>query len=368
MSVVLLLTQTLFSLSALEVGKLEMQENKLVMESGLIIKQDAGTFQANHGEALLDRNFLPLIMDFQGDVAFTTDQGATLKSPFMSVDCEKQEAFCHGTDELKVEYSHPKEGINLFCKRMELHFREQAPVLKKITAEEDLEIRMLNGERLFGAKAILERDFQGASTVVFEGRTLIQMPTHEEIIAENARFNLKDQTARLEGKTILKLPGVWKRVITAHGPVVLENDKIVIESPNVEGKVPEELQISLQDDKGEVFSDRAELQYKRIAGKLTLQNLVLSGNVRLVYNSQVALADLGVLDFTTKELRLKALSRKSVLFYDRLNRMQASAREMIIQLNPATGEPSVRGVGVMRLTLKEDEFQELKNRFSAHGL
>lgn len=368
MSIAILLTQTLFSLSALEVGKMEMQDKKLVMEEGVQIKQEAGAFQANRGEAILDDDWMPLSLDFQGNVTFTMDDGAMLKSPFLSVDCKQREAFCHGTDELKVEYKNPKEGATLICKRMELHFKAEKPYLKKILAEEELEIRLENGERLFGTQAIMERGLNGISTVNFQGRTFIQTPTNDEIIAESAKLNLKGQTARLEGKTILKLSGEWKRTITSYGPVVIENDKILIESPSEEGVVPEELQISLQDERGEVFADRAELSYSRESGKLIMKNLVLSGNVRLIYNSQVALADQGVLDFPSKELRLKALSRNSVLFYDRLNRMQAGAREMIIRLNPATGEPSVKGVGVMRLTLKEDEFQELKNRFSSHAL
>ncbi len=364
----LLLLQTLFSLSGIEVGKMEMQEKKLQMEEGVLLKQRAGTFQAERGVADLDERFLPLSLDFQGHVTYTMDQGAVLNSPFLSVDCKKLQAYCHGTDSDKVEYNDEKEGIRLLCQRMELHFREEKPNLWKILAEEDLEVTLRNGEKVMGPQAILERDEKGNAFVDFIGKTRIKTPAHEEIIAESARIDLTKQSARLEGTTMVKLPGVTPRVLTAFGPVVVEGEKIVIESPEVDGKVPEEQQVSLKDDKGELFADRAELRYSKNSGKLNLQTLTLSGNVRMVYNTQVALADQGVLDFPTRELRLKALSRNSVLLYDRLNRMQAGAKEMIIRLDPATNEPSVRGVGVMRLTLKEDELRELKNRFSSYGL
>lgn len=368
MSAFFLLIQTLFSLNAIDVGKMEMQNGKVVMEEGLLVKQAAGTFQADRGVATLDSQFFPVNIDFQGNVSYSGEQEVQLKCPFISIDCKAKEAFCHGTDVWKVEYSNTKEGVLLNCKRMELHFREQKPHLWKIVAEEELEIQMQNGEKLIGAQAILQRDPEGNSVASFNGPTMIHTPAREEIIAESVQLDLNEQKARLEGKTVVKLPGDWKRVITAYGPVLIGNEQIVIESPVVEGKVPEEQQVSLQDERGEVFADRAELSYSKVSGKLTLQKLILRGNVRLVYNSQIALADEGELDFNSRELRLKALSRNSVLFYDRLNRMQAGAKEMIVRLNPQTGEPSVKGVGVMRLVLKEEEFLELKNRFSAHGL
>jgi lipopolysaccharide export system protein LptA len=363
-----LLLQTFFSLSGIEVGKMEMQERKLQMEGGVLIKQRAGTFQADSGNADLDERFFPLNLDFQGHVTYTMDQGAVLNSPFLSVDCKKMEAYCHGTDSSKVEYINEKEGLRLLCQRMELHFREEKPNLWKILAEEALEVTLRNGEKLYGSQAVLERDANGNAQVALIGKTRIQTPAHEEIIAEGAHIDLTKQSARLEGTTMVKLPGEMARVLTAHGPVLIEGEKIVIESPKVDGQVSEELQVSLKDDKGEVFADRAELHYSRSSGKLVLQTLDLSGNVRVIYNTQVALADKGVFNFPNKELSLKALSRNSVLLYDRLNRMQAGAREMIVRLDPATGEPSVRGVGVMRLTLKEDELRELKNRFSSYGL
>ena len=53
-----------------------------------------------------------------------------------------------------------------------------------------------------------------------------------------------------------------------------------------------------------------------------------------------------------------------MLFYDPMNKVEASGASLILKRDPKTGKDIIQGVGMIRLMFAEDELNELKKRFS----
>lgn len=209
---------------------------------------------------------------------------------------------------------------------------------------------------------------EGALTQVkLEGPCLLRTASGEEVASAFAEVDLKAKLATLKGKTVLSIYGQDPRTIRAFGEVKLSKDLLTIDSPIENGLVPEALQVHLEDRKGDIYADRAELVYEEVKGKLQPKKLILTGNVRLIYHSHYALADRGEVDFAKRELLLQAILRKGVLFYDQLNKMQASAPAMKVTIDSQTDQVKMQGIGTMRLQFKEEEYLEFKKRFLIDG-
>lgn len=142
----------------------------------------------------------------------------------------------------------------------------------------------------------------------------------------------------------------------------------LVSPENAEGKVKEEEQIAFKDNEGEIFADRAFLDFVEKEGRFEVVKIQLLGNVRLIKRGtgreQYALADEAILELETKRLTLLAKTRPKVLFYDELNKVHASAPGLIVNRDPKTGKELVQGIGTVRFVFAEEELNELKKRFS----
>ncbi len=286
-----------------------------------------------------------------------------MKSPFVHLDCKGHILECQGTDADRVLYTDLKSASTLECDRLEIALNEKAPWIEKAEAIGGVELKTAKGDRLSGRKAVMTREGQ----VTMEGRSILYLPSGEQIAMENAVADLNHKKVVLQGKSVLSIFAPEKRTITSYGEIVVKDGVVAIDSPSTNGVVSEELQIHLEDPRGEIFADRARLSFQEKEGKRRPEKLILMGNIRLLYQSQYALADEAELDFEKGILLLSAKERGSVLFYDRLNGMQATAPQLILSLDPQK-KVSVRAIGKMRLLFKEDELTELKKRFSLDGL
>lgn len=360
----LLALQTLFQLQSFEAGHVEMKDKKVLMHSGVCMDQQFGSLRAERIEGVLGDHSVPMALQCHGDVELRVKAGGVLKCPFVTIDSTTHLAECFSQDGARVNYEDAEGNYQLQSDRLELHFLETAPWVDRVYAEGNVECLSTKGDSLRGSKAILESSF---SIIKLEGPCLLRTSSGEEVAAAFAELDLQAKQALLKGKTVVSIYGEEPKTIRAFGSVKLSKDRLTIESPLENGVVPETLQAHLEDRRGDIYADQVELVYQEVDGKLVPQTLILTGNVRLLYHSHYALADRGEVDFAKRELILQATERKGVLFYDQLNKMQASARAMKVTLDPQSDQVKVQGIGTMRLQFREEEYLEFKKRFLING-
>lgn len=138
-------------------------------------------------------------------------------------------------------------------------------------------------------------------------------------------------------------------------------------SATIEGKP----QVTYCDTLGEVYADRARIDYQEINGTLEATKVTLYDNVRLVNRgsvekptSQYALADIVYYFPPSQEMILEGKQNR-VLFFDMLRDIQLSARRVQAQRDPVTQKESVQGIGDVRFVFGPDELDKIKTRFQA---
>lgn len=150
------------------------------------------------------------------------------------------------------------------------------------------------------------------------------------------------------------------------GTLSIYPDQHILEVVN--NKENDESQLFFSDNYGQIYSDRMVLTFQDVSGKLEPLKIQFEGNVRLQNNTpgtmQYALADEALFEFGKSTLVLEAKQRPRVLFYDELNKVEASAKSLVINRDPKTGQNVMRGIGNVRFVFAEDELNELKKRFS----
>jgi hypothetical protein len=172
-------------------------------------------------------------------------------------------------------------------------------------------------------------------------------------------LNKANESIQSEGPSILKMKG---QKIETFGSLVIDSatKQVVMTSPN------EEQQIHFSDPFGDIFADKMVLNYESVEGHIKPILMHLEGHLRLQNTSPLgqryALADSADFVFAKDELTLKSKSR--VLFYDPVNKVQASAPSLILKRDKATGKDLIQGTHSVRFCFAEEEFNELKKRFS----
>lgn len=366
---IFLLVLTVLNLQKLDVGQIEMKGDSIECSHGVAIEQRYGAFQAERLQMKLDSHSKPLNMYGEGDLELKLNNGGILKAPFAAFDGIGKVSTWFGTDLFKVQYADEKKGIELNCGRLELELLGEAPWTGRITALESPEIRTVQGDRVRADEAVLGgMDAKGTFTaVLLRGGCVLTRPSGDQIASREVAIDLNHRKATLSGESTLKIAGDEPRKITSHGTVALTKETIIMESPLFEGKVREADQIHLEDERGDLFADRAELDYEEKKGKWIPKKLLFFGNVRMIYREQYALADIAEVDFATETLYLRSLEREQVLFYDKLNQMQGAAKAMKLYIDPATRKVKIEAIGKMRVRLNETELAEIKKRMMLDG-
>jgi len=128
-------------------------------------------------------------------------------------------------------------------------------------------------------------------------------------------------------------------------------------------------QVTYTDTVGEIYADRAKVDYQEVNGSLEAVRIILFDNVRLVNMetlekpaSQHALAD--EVHYFPKE-RSTILEGKNapVLFYDQQRDIQLSAYTVRAERDPVTKKETIQGVGNVRFTFGPEELEKIKERF-----
>ena len=138
-------------------------------------------------------------------------------------------------------------------------------------------------------------------------------------------------------------------------------------------------QVFIEDAWGEMYADRIQLHYDWKNERLTPENLLLEGNVKLLNRFdghtqetgsilQYALADKVEYALIKNEILLSSYGKERVLFFDKVNKLQMSAPSLKITYKIGEQHPIIQGIGDVRFTLIEKEFEQIKEQFRSKGL
>lgn len=211
-----------------------------------------------------------------------------------------------------------------------------------------------------------------------------QLTTDKEITIYQNTVNGKSQLSSIEstGTTVLTRLEENKKVehhLICHGKMVVDHVKLEVhmDSPaGPDGSVSENDQVFFDDPMGEIHADRLKLQYEIADKGMVPKKLTLEGNVKMLNSYaaasdqssslvQYALADIVEYYPQTKEAVFSTRSGgRRVLFYDKVNDLQVSAPGLKIKRNEVTKKDSVKGIGDVRFSFIEHEFEQLRRRFS----
>lgn len=156
-----------------------------------------------------------------------------------------------------------------------------------------------------------------------------------------------------------------------HGPVTIDREHLnaTLNSPLIDGSVPEVEQIYYEDEKLGVYSDNASLEYSLHENSLQPASLSLIGNIRLFsldpsQKRRCAVADRLNYSPTTRTLILYANPGKKVLYWDEEDSIHVSAHEVHITQDPNTKKEAVKGLGNVQFAFSFEENNLLQKVFS----
>ena len=162
------------------------------------------------------------------------------------------------------------------------------------------------------------------------------------------------------------------------GPLKVNHQKMetrLYSTTDAAGSVSEDKQVCFKDAKGEIYADKALIKYEYVNRNVTPTKIVLLGNVKIFNRLPVSNDDTTpVLQYLlaervefyplTKEMIFISKNGGRVLFFDKANNLQVSASTLKIVRDKATKKESVKGLGDVRFSFVEHEFDQLRRRFS----
>lgn len=158
-----------------------------------------------------------------------------------------------------------------------------------------------------------------------------------------------------------------------------ENQRIWMHSPKDEhNQILPDKQVSFEDIMGEMAADQVLIKYDRTNQQFKPKTIELEGHVQIFnrFNGHVqesssvlqyALADRLEYYPELQEMVLTGKNDQRVLFFDKINSLQMSAPGLKIHFDQSTRKESVQGMGDVRFTFIEQEFNQLKTRFRMGG-
>jgi lipopolysaccharide export system protein LptA len=221
--------------------------------------------------------------------------------------------------------------------------------------------------------------------VVISQKGLGKLSGDQEVKIFQHKAEGKKQLKEIEslGKTVLTFmdeDSKMSHTLRCYERVYIDNLHLeaYLSSPlDPQGVVIEGKQVFFQDDYGEIFADKVRVQYTIVDHEIQPNKVYLDGNVQIFnrYSGepelsgrlvQYALSD--SVEFTpkTQEMLFKSSEGRRVLFYDKANNLQVSAPALKITRNPSSNKESIQGIGDVRFSFIEHEFEQLRKRFDLH--
>jgi hypothetical protein len=150
---------------------------------------------------------------------------------------------------------------------------------------------------------------------------------------------------------------------------LLHCENLFLDYTNMTALIEGKPQVIYTDSIGEVYADRAQIDYRETDGTVEAVKVTLYDHVRLINMgteekpaSQYALADI-VYYFPPERTMILEGKQNRVLFYDTLRDIQLSARTVRAQRDVITKKESVQGLGDVRFVFGPDELNKIKTRF-----
>ncbi len=215
--------------------------------------------------------------------------------------------------------------------------------------------------------------------VIYQSEGLRLANTGVVIIHLSPEDSLKEPlalTADGETTVLIGSPEAGKRQqMVAYGPIHVDHvaKKITISSPvDNRGIVSRAKQVHFSDGLAEMHSDRLIIDYTPIAERLQPSLVTAFGNVCLKGHladtgrgdiAQYALCD--KLEYWPSQQRLLLASKPGrAAILDRANGIAVSAPAVEMRRNTAGDKPIIRGLGDVRFTLLDRDYQRLRERFN----
>jgi lipopolysaccharide export system protein LptA len=229
------------------------------------------------------------------------------------------------------------------------------------------------GEVRFTAESLLWNHDQ--NTLVLKGNPKVQEPNLGTVVSDKEIFLFQ------KDKSLIGFKGVGKTTMTylnnhqliSHGTLSFDRERKLgtVESPMVNGAVPEGLQLSYKEGEMSVLADKAHIEYTEENGSFQPVSVSLKGQVKVSSigdkPSRYGLADRLTYSPTTRTFILGADPGKKVLFVNNEENIRLSAQEVHITQDPTTKKQSVKGLGNVQLALSSDEQLSLNKYFGKYA-
>lgn len=216
--------------------------------------------------------------------------------------------------------------------------------------------------------------------VEVDDRNTLHLKTDHQLILTHRLVNGKKeiQTITCPQETeITYFDAKESHKVICHGSLLIdqENAQMWLYSPKDEqGNVLEAKQVFFENVMGEISADQVQIVYEKGQQLMQPKKINLMGNVQLFnrFNGHVqesssvlqyALADQMEYFPNSQDMLLTGKNGNRVLFFDKINSLQMSAPGLKIHLDKSTHKESVQGIGDVRFTFIEQEFNQLKARF-----
>lgn len=230
------------------------------------------------------------------------------------------------------------------------------------------------GEIRFTAKGLLW-DHEG-NTLILKGNPTVQEPNLGTLISDQEIFLFqKDKNLigfKSFGKTTLTY--LNNHQLISHGTLSFDRERNVgnVDSPLVNGGVPEELQLSYQEGEMSVLADKANIEYNEENGIFQPISVSLKGHVKISSHAtdkpgRFGLADRLTYSPTTRTFILGADPGKKVVFVNGEDNLKISAQEVHITQDPTTKKQTVKGLGNVQLALTAEEQASLNKYFGKYA-
>lgn len=220
-------------------------------------------------------------------------------------------------------------------------------------------------ERLCWDQVKNQLQLQGNIHITDPTLGVVQAENQVDIIQAVVKGEKVLQTIHTEGPTTLTYHSEGAQGpsrISCQGVVHIDRNllQVVLESPIVEGVVPEGEQLHYEEAELFFYADKACLEYAEHKGKLYPTSLTLKERVRLFVHSSEHPASCGLADRLhyspeTQTVVLLAHPGKRVLFWDEEQGLRMSAHEVHITQDPETKKRSIKGVGNLHFTFTPGE-------------
>lgn len=166
--------------------------------------------------------------------------------------------------------------------------------------------------------------------------------------------------------------------LKSYGSLRIDHEKmeIKLQSPdNGSGSAKEGHQVFFKDAQGEIYADKAFVKYAYRDQKIVPIRIVLQGHVKIINSLQESEDDLTKInqylladrvDFIpeTKQMIFKAAKDQRVLLFDKAHNLEVSAQGLKLIRDLATNKETVEGVGDVRFSFIDSEFDQLRRHFS----